>query len=120
MSGQQRTALTLFHEPHTGLDDCPTMLQACFIKRMFALDYLDKLLTFVFSLLAYVGNLVASLTKPARTKALNTFEDLLDLPNGASVVLPLGNTAIVKFMNETSDPILKVCNPTKKYRHEFY
>ena len=24
----------LFHEPHTGLDDCLRMLQACFRKRM--------------------------------------------------------------------------------------
>ena len=35
----------LFHEPHTGLDDCLRVLQACFRKRMSVsqLDFLPKL-----------------------------------------------------------------------------
>ena len=77
---------------------------------MCALYCIDNLLTFVCHFLAYIGNLVASLTKPARTKALDTFEDTLDLPEEASVVVPYGNQAIIQFMKGTSDPILKVCS----------
>ena len=58
---------------------------------------------------AYIGNLVASLTKPARTKAINTFGDILDLPNEASVFLSTGQWGVYLSLKETSDPILKVC-----------
>ena len=85
---------------------------------MCAFDCIDNLLTDVCPFIAYIGNLVASLTKPARTKALNTFEDLLHLPNEASVFVLAGG--IDQFMKETSDPILKVCNPIIYNRHEFY
>ena len=77
---------------------------------MCALYCIDNLLTFVCHFLAYIGNLVASLTKPARTKALNSFEDLLDLPNEATVFL-LASHGTNQFMKEAHDPILKVCNP---------
>ena len=76
-----------------------------------AVDCIAHLLTkSVCPFLAYIGNLVASLTKPARTKALNSFEDLLDLPNEATVFL-LASHGTNQFMKEAHDPILKVCNP---------
>ena len=58
---------------------------------------------------AYVGNLVASLTKPARTKAINTFGDILDLPNEATVFLWSQSGGVYLSLKETSDPMLKVC-----------
>lgn len=64
---------------------------------------------------AYVGNLVASLTKPARTKAINTFGDILDLPNEASVFMSTGQWGVYLSLKETSDPILKVCTMIMQY-----
>ena len=61
------------------------------------------------NLSAYMGNLVANLTYPARTKAIDTFEDLINLPDDASVLkLSIYQQRIVEIMNETTEPILKV------------
>ena len=59
-------------------------------------------------LLAYMGNLVASLTYPARTKAIDTFEDLTKLQDDTLVVTPIYSQRIVEIMKEATDPILKV------------
>ena len=58
-----------------------------------------------------MGNLVASLTYPARTKAINTFEDLTKLQDDTLVVTSTWGQRIVEIMKEATDPILKV-NPT--------
>ena len=58
-----------------------------------------------------MGNLVANLTYPARTQAIDTFKDLMNLPDHTSVVkLNIYQQRIMEIMNETTDPILKV-NP---------
>ena len=56
---------------------------------------------------AYSGNLLASLTLPARSKALNTFEDLLKMPDdGAIIVKPY--TSMHSIFQKATDPLLKV------------
>ena len=58
-------------------------------------------------ILAYSGNLIACLTLPARSKALNTFEDLLKMPeDGAIIVKP--HTSMHSIFQEATDPLLKV------------
>ena len=59
-----------------------------------------------------MGNLVASLTYPARTKSINTFEDLTKLQDDTRVVAQTYSSRIVEILKESTDPILKV-NPTK-------
>ena len=56
---------------------------------------------------AYSGNLLASLTLPARSKALNTFEDLLSMPDdGAIIVKPY--TSMHSIFQKATDPLLQV------------
>ena len=58
-------------------------------------------------ILAYSGNLLASLTLPARSKALNTFEDLLQMPEeGTIIVKP--HTSMHSIFQEATDPLLMV------------
>ena len=57
---------------------------------------------------AYMGNLVASLTYPARTKAINTFEDLTKLPDDAFVFTSKLSARIVEMLSDATDPTLKV------------
>ena len=58
--------------------------------------------------IAYMGNLVASLTYPARTKAINTFEDLTKLPDDAFVFTSKTSVRIVEMLTNATDPTLKV------------
>ena len=58
--------------------------------------------------IAYMGNLVASLTYPARTKAINTFEDLTRLPDDAFVFTSKTAGRIVEILTTTTHPTLKV------------
>ena len=57
---------------------------------------------------AYMGNLVASLTYPARTKAINTFEDLTKLPDDAFVFTSKTAARIVEILTTATHPTLKV------------
>ena len=55
-----------------------------------------------------MGNLVASLTYPARTKAFNTFEDLTKLPDDALVITFKTSARMVEILTNATDPSLKV------------
>ena len=55
-----------------------------------------------------MGNLVASLTYPARTKAFNTFEDLTKLPDDALVITFKTSARMVEILTNATDTSLKV------------
>ena len=55
-----------------------------------------------------MGNLVASLTYPARTKAINTFEDLTKLPDDTFVFMSKTAVRIAEMLTNATDPTLKV------------
>ena len=56
---------------------------------------------------AYSGNLLASLTLPARTKALNPFEDLLRMPDDGAIIVRQ-YTSMHSIFQKATDPVLKV------------
>ena len=58
-------------------------------------------------LAAYNGNLIAHLTFPARSKGVDTFADILKLPEEATVAAFQG-TSIMDILRETTDPVLQV------------
>ena len=61
----------------------------------------------VIALSAYSGGLVASLTYPARYKALNTFLDVLELPEEATIKT-FGWTAVTEILQQSTNPTLQV------------
>ena len=56
---------------------------------------------------AFNGGLVASLTLPVRSKAVNTFADLLNLPNEATIAIGRWSSHYEMLQNAT-DPVLQV------------
>ena len=58
-------------------------------------------------LAAYNGNLIAHLTFPARSKGVDTFADILKLPEEATIAAFQG-TSIMDILRETTDPVLQV------------
>ena len=58
-------------------------------------------------LAAYNGNLIAHLTFPARSKGVDTFADILKLPEEATIAAFQG-TSIMDILQETTDPVLQV------------
>ena len=58
----------------------------------------------------YQGSLIAMLTYPARSKAIDTFADLLELPEEATIGT-FRWSSMNEILRETSDSILKVCSP---------
>ena len=66
-----------------------------------------NLLTSLASVSAYNGGLVASLTYPVRSKEVNTFADLLNLPSEATVAISRWSSHYEMLINAT-DPILQV------------
>lgn len=58
-------------------------------------------------LVAYNGNLIAHLTFPARSKGVDTFADILKLPEEATIAAFQG-TSIMDILQETTDPVLQV------------
>ena len=61
-------------------------------------------------ILGYQGSLIAMLTYPARSKAIDTFADLLELPEEATIGT-FRWSSMNEILRETSDSILKVCSP---------
>ena len=60
---------------------------------------------------AYNGNLIAHLTFPARSKGVDSFADILKLPEEATIAAFQG-TSIMDILQETTDPVLQViCLP---------
>ena len=57
-------------------------------------------------ILAYKGNVIARLTYPARSKSIDTFSDLLELPDEATVGT-FRFSSMNEILQETSDPTLK-------------
>ena len=57
-------------------------------------------------ILAYKGNLLAMLTLPARSKAIDTFSDLLELPDEATVGI-FQWSSMNEILQETPDPMLQ-------------
>ena len=55
---------------------------------------------------AYKGNVIARLTYPAKSKSIDTFSDLLDLPDEATVGT-FRFSSMNEILQETSDPTLK-------------
>ena len=68
-------------------------------------------------ILAYSGNLLSSLTLPVRSKALNTFKDLLQMPEDGAVIVKQ-HTSMHAIFQGATDPLLKVI--TYKSRSYFY
>ena len=66
-------------------------------------------------ILAYQGNLMAMLTLPARSKAIDTFSDLLELPDEATVGI-FQWSSMNEILQETSDPTLQV---SSQFRYLF-
>ena len=58
-------------------------------------------------LAAYNGNLIAHLTFPARSKGVDTFADILKLPEEATIAAFQG-TSIMDILRDTTDPVLQV------------
>ena len=56
---------------------------------------------------AYRGGLIASLTYPARSKAIDTFEGVLQLPKDSTIWV-LQWSSMWEMLQETSDPVLQV------------
>ena len=61
---------------------------------------------------AYTGGLVASLTYPIRSKEINTFADLLKLPNEATIAT-IKWSSNDEILKETTDPVLQVTTSQK-------
>ena len=55
---------------------------------------------------AYKGNVIARLTYPAKSKCIDTFSDLLDLPDEATIGT-FRFSSMNEILQETSDPTLK-------------
>ena len=68
-------------------------------------------------ILAYSGNLLSSLTLPVRSKALNTFKDLLQMPEDGAVIVKQ-HTSMHAIFQGATDPLLKVIS--YKSRSYFY
>ena len=68
-----------------------------------------NLLIRIASVSAYNGGLVASLTYPVRSKEVNTFADLLNLPSEATVTISRWSSHYEMLKNAT-DPVLQVSN----------
>ena len=60
-----------------------------------------------FFLSAYTGGLVSSLSYPARSKAINLFADLLNLPEEATVGIHR-HSSMDALIQKSTDPILQV------------
>ena len=56
---------------------------------------------------AYNGNLIAHLTLSARSKSVDTFADILKLPEEATIA-SFPDTSIIDILQETTDPVLQV------------
>ena len=56
---------------------------------------------------AYNGSLIAYLTYPARSKAINTFQDILKEEEDVTIFVYRSNSQH-KLLQETSDPVLQV------------
>ena len=64
--------------------------------------------------LAYQGGLITSLTYPARSKAIDTFEDLLQLPEEATIgTYPW--SSMDEILKESTDTTLQVLNEHKVF-----
>ena len=59
------------------------------------------------SISAYNGGLVASLTYPVRSKEVNTFADLLTLPDEATVAIGRWMSHY-EMLEKATDPVLQV------------
>ena len=78
-----------------------------------------KLINFeYFYLSAYTGGLVASLSYPARSKEINMFADLIDLPEDTTVGT-WRYTSIDDLIQKATDPILKVHYNSKVRQNKF-
>ena len=65
-------------------------------------------MTFIISNISgYNGSLTAMLTYPARSAAIDSFADFLDLPEEATMYVP-GSTSIIEVLQQSSDPIMQV------------
>ena len=60
-------------------------------------------------ILGYQGSLIAMLTYPARSKAIDTFADLLELPEEATIGT-FRWSSMNEILRETTDPVLKECS----------
>ena len=49
------------------------------------------------------------LTYPARSAAIDSFADFLDLPEEATMYVP-GSTSMIEVLQQSSDPIMQVLN----------
>ena len=74
-----------------------------------SLQTCTNLLIRIASVSAYNGGLVASLTYPVRSKEVNTFADLLNLPSEATVTISRWSSHYEMLKNAT-DPVLQVSN----------
>ena len=64
-------------------------------------------MTFIISNISgYNGSLTAMLTYPARSAAIDSFADFLDLPEEATMYVP-GSTSMIEVLQQSSDPIMQ-------------
>ena len=66
-------------------------------------------ITFISNISAYNGSLTAMLTYPARSAAIDSFADFLDLPEEATLYAP-ASTSMIEVIKHSSDPIMQVSN----------
>ena len=67
---------------------------------------------------AFTGGLVASLSYPARSKEINTFSDLINLPKDATIGLPR-HTSMDAIIQTSKDPIIQVHCFRKPWKNKF-
>ena len=68
---------------------------------------------FISNISAYNGSLTAMLTYPARSAAIDSFADFLDLPEEATMYAP-ASTSMIEVIKHSSDPIMQVSNDLNK------
>ena len=56
---------------------------------------------------AYTGNLMASLTFPAKQKPIDTFDDVAKIGNGVTLIT-LASTSMHSYLKHSNDSIAKV------------